>query len=176
MRNLARWLAPATVLAVVAPAGCGGAAPAAPPVVAPATRAASAPQPASSASTASTASTANASSPSTDAHTLPRSAVRDVVARGLGAFLQHIELDDQPVRAGGKFHGFRVALLRGDRFWDGVDLKPGDVITTVNGFPIERPEQALMAFQSLDVASELRVAYDRDGQSRELAYGIVDDK
>jgi type II secretory pathway component PulC len=107
---------------------------------------------------------------------LPRSAVRETVARGLGAFLQHIDLDDQPVRTGGRFHGFRVAQLRGDRFWSGVDLKPGDVITAVNGFPIEHPEQALTAFQSLDVASELRVAYDRDGQPRELSYGILEDR
>jgi type II secretory pathway component PulC len=106
---------------------------------------------------------------------LPRSAVREVVAQGLGAFLQHVRLDDQPVRTGGKFRGFRIAALRGDRFWAGVDLKPGDVVTAVNGFPIEHPEQALTAFESLDVASELRVAYDRDGQSREISYGIADD-
>ena len=106
---------------------------------------------------------------------LPRSAVREVVAQGLGAFLQHVRLDDQPVRAGGKFRGFRIAALRGERFWAGVDLKPGDVVTAVNGFPIEHPEQALTAFESLDVASELRVADERDGQAREISYGIADD-
>jgi type II secretory pathway component PulC len=166
MSSFVQWLAPLTVLAVVAPAGCGGAAPAAAPVVAPV-----APAPASPSAQAATVAPQPA-----DAHTLSRSAVRQAVAQGLGAFLQHIELDDQPVKAGGRFHGFRVALLRGDRFWTGVDLKPGDVITAVNGFPIERPEQALTAFESLDVASELRVTYDRDGQPRELAYSIADDR
>jgi type II secretory pathway component PulC len=166
MSSIVRWLTPVVALAVFAPAGCGGAAPAASPVVAPASSTRAAPA-------APAAPAALAAEP--DPHTLPRSAVREVVAQGLGAFLRHIELDDQPVRAGGKFRGFRVTLLRGDTFWNGVDLKPGDVITGVNGFPIERPEQALTAFESLDVASELRVAYDRDGQTRELAYGIVDD-
>jgi type II secretory pathway component PulC len=90
--------------------------------------------------------------------------------------LQRVELDDQPVLLGGKFHGFRIALLRDPQFWTGVDLRPGDVITGVNGFPIERPEQAQTAFESLEVASELRVAYERDGQGRELVYGIVDDR
>jgi type II secretion system protein C len=109
-------------------------------------------------------------------HQLARSAVHDVVSQGLGAFLQHLELDEQPVLAGGKFHGFRIATLRDARFWEGVDLKPGDVVTRVNGFPIEHPEQAQTAFDSLEVASELRVAYERDGQPRELVYAIVDDR
>lgn len=107
-------------------------------------------------------------------HTLARSAVRAVVDQGLGYFLQRVELDDHPVMSGGKFHGFRIASLHDPAFWAGVDLKPGDVVTAVNGFPIERPEQAQTAFESLEVASELKVAYDRDGQPRELVYAIVD--
>jgi type II secretion system protein C len=109
-------------------------------------------------------------------HTLARSAVRAVVDQGLGAFLQRVDLDDQPVMAGGKFHGFRIANLRDPNFWAGVDLKPGDVVTAVNGFPIEHPEQAQTAFESLQVASELKVEYDRDGKPRELVYAIVDDR
>ena len=100
--------------------------------------------------------------------------VHDVVSQGLGSFLQHVEISDQPVLAAGKFHGFKIAALR-DAFWQGVDLKPGDVVTSVNGFPIEHPEQAQTAFESLEVSSELRVAYERDGQPRELVYAIVDD-
>jgi type II secretory pathway component PulC len=106
---------------------------------------------------------------------LRRSSVRDALAQGLGRFLQRIELEDQPVRVNGKFHGFRIAVLRDAPFWSGVDLKPGDVVTQVNGFPIERPEQAQTAFESLELAGELRVAYEREGQARELVYAIVDD-
>jgi len=111
-----------------------------------------------------------------DDHKLPRSVVHDAVSMGLGAFLQHVTVDDQPVRVGGKFHGFRIAALSEGSFWSGVDLKPGDVITSVNGLPIERPEQAQTAFESLEVSSELRVAYDRDGQPHELVFAIVDDR
>jgi general secretion pathway protein C len=107
-------------------------------------------------------------------HAVSRSALQAVVSQGLGAFLQHVDLDDQPVFVGGKFHGFRIAGLRDAKFWNGVDLKPGDVVTSVNGFPIERPEQAQTAFESLQVASELRVALERGGQPRELTYSIVD--
>jgi type II secretion system protein C len=106
---------------------------------------------------------------------LARAAVREVVSQGLGVFLQHVELDEQPVRVDGKFHGFRIAALHDGGFWTGVDLKPGDVVTAVNGFPIEHPEQAQTALESLEVASELRVAYERDGKARELVYAIVDE-
>jgi type II secretory pathway component PulC len=108
--------------------------------------------------------------------TLSSSAVRNAVAQGLGAFLQHVELDDKPVFVEGRFRGFRIKVLRDAAFWSGVDLKPGDVVTSVNGLPIERPEQALRAFESLQSSSELRVSYERAGEPRELLYPIVDDR
>lgn len=107
---------------------------------------------------------------------LRRSAVRSAVRQGVGAFLQHVELDDQPVFVGGRFHGFRIAALHDAAFWAGVDLKPGDVVTGVNGFPIERPDDAERALDSLQVASELRVAYERDGHRREIVFTISDDR
>jgi type II secretion system protein C len=108
--------------------------------------------------------------------TLSRAAVRALVARGLGAFLQRVEFDDRPVFVGGRFHGFRIAALHDAAFFQGVDLRPGDVVTGVNGLSIERPEQAQSAFESLSVASELHVAYERDGQAHEIVYTIVDDR
>jgi type II secretory pathway component PulC len=151
-----RFLAPLTL--AVALGACGGAAPSSPPATVVARKPAPPVAPAAA-----------------DDHRLARSAVRDVVAQGLGSFLQHVEVADQPVLTAGKFHGFRIAALH-DSFWQGVDLKPGDVVTSVNGFPIEHPEQAETAFESLEVSSELRVAYERDGQPRELVYAIVDDR
>jgi type II secretory pathway component PulC len=109
-------------------------------------------------------------------HTLRRSVVRSVVKGGLGLFLQRVTLDDQPVTRDGHFHGFRISALTDAAFWRGVDLRPGDVIVRVNGMPIEHPEEALEAFHSLEVASELRVAYERQGERREISYRIVDDE
>jgi hypothetical protein len=153
---LAPWLLAATV------AGCASASPAMPTVMAPV----AAPSPPAVAATAA----------QRDDHAVPRSAVHAVVSQGLGAFLQRVDVDDQPVFVGGKFHGFRIAALRDAPFWNGVDIRPGDVVTSVNGFPIERPEQAQTAFDSLEVASELRVSLERAGQPRELVIPIVDDR
>lgn len=109
-------------------------------------------------------------------HSLRRSAVRAVVKGGLGLFLQRVVLEDEPVLKEGRFHGFRIAALRDPRFWSGVDLRPGDVVVRVNGMSIEHPEDALEAFHALEVAAELRVFYEREGDGRELRYPIVDDE
>jgi type II secretory pathway component PulC len=161
---------PTVLGATVALCACGGA-----PAAGPRTPPAVAQAPAARTPPASSASQV-APPPSGGDHTLKRSAVHGAVSQGLGVFLQRIELDDQPVRVDGKFHGFRIAALRDAKFWSGVDLRPGDVVTSVNGFPIERPEQAQTAFDSLEGASELRVTYERDGKPREIVYLIVDDR
>jgi len=109
------------------------------------------------------------------ADAIRRSAVRSVLAAGPGAFLQKVTLDDNPVFTAGKFHGFRIAALQADSFRD-IDLKPGDVVTRIEGMPIEHPEEAVEAFYTLQVASELRVDYERDGVPRTLRYRIVDDE
>ena len=109
-------------------------------------------------------------------HAIRRTAIRQTVDAGLGYFLQKVVLDDEPVLMDGRFHGFRVTGLHDPAFWHGVDLRPGDVVLRVNGMPIEHPEEALEAFRSLNVASELRVQLERDGEPRELRYTIVDDE
>jgi len=110
------------------------------------------------------------------ASTLRRADVQEIVRLGVGSFLQRVELDtDHPVFENGQFKGFRILALRGDMgFWRGVDLRPGDIVTRVNGFPLARPEDAQQALESLQVASELRVRYERSGEVRELRYAIVD--
>jgi type II secretory pathway component PulC len=112
------------------------------------------------------------------AASLPRSAVREIVHEGLARFLQRVDLDvDHPVMKGGHFFGFRILALKGDpSFWQGVDLKPGDVVARVNGFGLANENEAHEAFSSLEVASELDVQYERNGQPRELRYAIVDDR
>ena len=104
-----------------------------------------------------------------------RSAVDRALAAGLGRFLGYVDLD---AALDGKHHfvGWKVLELRGaPGAWDGVDLHVGDVVTRVNGFPIERDDQADHAFHSLAVASEIRLSILRDGKPAEVRISIVDD-
>ena len=104
--------------------------------------------------------------------TLQRKDVVGVVDSGFANFLQRVQVE--PSLADGRFRGWTIVDLRPTNFWTAVDLKPGDVVTSVNGMPIERDTEAWDAFESLRTASELRVAYDRNGSARTLAYRIVD--
>lgn len=110
--------------------------------------------------------------PAPPAGALWRDEVHATVDAGLGWFLQRLEVE--PSLDAGRFRGFRVVKLEPPDFWQGVDLKPGDVVTSVNGMPIERETQAYAAFQSLKKSDELRVRYLRGGRERELVYRIVD--
>jgi type II secretory pathway component PulC len=100
-----------------------------------------------------------------------REDVNITVEEGLGYFLQRVSVEPEIV--GGKFQGFRIVELRPAEFWRGVDLRPGDVVTRVNGMPIERDIDAYEAFQSLRAATSLRVSILRGGEKREIVYAIV---
>ncbi len=104
---------------------------------------------------------------------IPRVALAAVLDAGLGRFLQGVETE--PELDGGRFVGFRiVSLYPDDERMRAVDLAPGDVVISVNGLPIERPEQAMHVWSSLRVVSELLIDYRRDGAERQLRFAIVD--
>lgn len=103
---------------------------------------------------------------------LRRSQVKETIHKGVGYFLQDVTLEDWPVMHQGKFHGFKIRELRGQ--W-GVDLRPGDVVTRVNGMSIEKPEDADLALKSLEKAPALVVDYERDGKAKKLEVPIVED-
>jgi type II secretory pathway component PulC len=102
---------------------------------------------------------------------LPRAEVVAVVDRGLGSFLQRVQVE--PSFHGGTFRGWSLLRLSPPEFWSGVDLRPGDVVVSVNGKTIERPEQAHEVFQELRSAERLVIHFERGGEARELVYPIA---
>jgi len=57
---------------------------------------------------------------------------------------------------------------------DGCDLFPGDIILTVNGNPLERPEQLSELMSQIGTMTTLEVRLVRDGKLHENSYEIVD--
>ncbi|HEY3233220.1 MAG TPA: hypothetical protein VGJ84_00800 [Polyangiaceae bacterium] len=100
-----------------------------------------------------------------------RDDVLGIVNAGVGRFLQRVEVE--PNFRAGAFEGFRILRLKPEPWWQGVDLKPGDVVTRVNGIVIEKPTDAYAALESLRTADRLSVAYLRAGAPRELSYRII---
>lgn len=102
---------------------------------------------------------------------LARADVVSVVDGGLGRFLQRARVE--PTLDEGRFVGFRVIELVPDSFWGRTDLRPGDVVTHVNGTSIEDPNQAYEVFESLRTANGIEVRLLREGQARTLRFPIV---
>ncbi len=104
-------------------------------------------------------------------HTIGRREIDAVLAQSPGYFLQHVETKAQ--FRGGHFHGWRlIAFFPGDNRFSGVDLQAGDVVTSVNGKPIEQPDQFMAVWTALRSSSELTVDVERDGTPRTLRWQI----
>ncbi|HKO51667.1 MAG TPA: hypothetical protein VJV79_28350 [Polyangiaceae bacterium] len=103
--------------------------------------------------------------------TLYRDDVNALIERGFPEFLQRVDVE--PRLVDGQFRGWSIVNLNPRDFWSDVDLKPGDIVTRVNDLPIERETEAFDAFESLKRSDALRVAFQRDGQSRVLEYKII---
>ena len=106
---------------------------------------------------------------------LTRSLLRRTVSEGIGAFLAGVDLS--PWLDRGRFVGFRIDRAQSLRRWNasGVDLRAGDVVTRVNGSPIERPEQAQAAFQAIADVSEIVVDVLRAGAPLTVRIAVVAD-
>jgi hypothetical protein len=102
---------------------------------------------------------------------LERASVARTVDAGFSAFLQRVEVEDS--LKDGRFEGFRIVRFTVPEDWRGVGLLVGDVVTSVNDQPIERPEQAYAVFVSLRSAKVLEVSYLRAGKPMRLSLPIV---
>lgn len=105
---------------------------------------------------------AGSSTPATPAR-LTRGVVSQTVSAGLGIFLSRVAVT--PVLNGSRFVGFRLDGAEDLATWNagGADIRVGDIIQRINGQPVERPEQALRAFQTLLIAPGIEVQGLRSG-------------
>ncbi len=72
------------------------------------------------------------------------------------------------------FAGWELLALPASRPpW--FDVRVGDVVTAVNGMPLERPEDVFRVYQLLQVASEVRIDLIRGDESRAVRVAIEDE-
>jgi hypothetical protein len=98
---------------------------------------------------------------------LVRAEVDEALSHGPPWLLRRVVTEE--VLRDGKFVGWRLLALPRD--W-AVDLKPGDVVTSVNGATLERPDDLFSAWVALGAAREMKIAYERDGAPHELVLPI----
>lgn len=74
----------------------------------------------------------------------------------------------RPVRRDGKIIGYRVFPGSEKEVFNRLGLKPGDIVTGINGMPLSDPASAMALYGQLPQMSELNIEVQRQGQSMSL--------
>jgi general secretion pathway protein C len=79
----------------------------------------------------------------------------------------------QPVFANGKQTGYRVYPGRNRQAFLRLGLRPGDLVTAINGTPLDDPEHGQQIFQTLGSSSEAHVTVQRNGQQQDVVLNLA---
>lgn len=78
----------------------------------------------------------------------------------------------QPIAGESGVRGYRVYPGPERGAFNAAGLKPGDVVTAINGMPLNDPGQALQLLQSLSTASSLNLAVERNGATQSVNLSV----
>jgi general secretion pathway protein C len=82
-------------------------------------------------------------------------------------------LRPQPVFAGGKMRGFRVYPGANRQAFARLGLRAGDLVTAINGTPLDDRDRAQEIFGTLNSSTDARVTVTRNGRQQELVLNIA---
>jgi general secretion pathway protein C len=74
----------------------------------------------------------------------------------------------QPVFANGQQRGYRVYPGRNRQQFSRLGLMPGDLVTAINGTPLDDPARGMEILQSMNSATQVTVTVERNGQSTQI--------
>jgi general secretion pathway protein C len=89
------------------------------------------------------------------------SSLREVISDNATKFTDIVRI--APQMEGGQMVGFRLNPGRDRETFEALGLKPGDVVTDINGTLLDDPTRGLQVFQSLGEATQATVTIVRDG-------------
>jgi general secretion pathway protein C len=79
----------------------------------------------------------------------------------------------QPVFAQGKQKGYRVYPGRNRQAFARLGLRPGDLVMSINGTPLDDPARGQEIFRTLGSSSEAHITVMRSGQQQDLTLNIA---
>ena len=82
-------------------------------------------------------------------------------------------LRPQPVFAGGKMRGFRVYPGANRQAFARIGLRAGDLVTAINGTPLDDKDRAQEIFATLNSSTDARVSVTRNGRQQELVLNLA---
>jgi general secretion pathway protein C len=97
-----------------------------------------------------------------------RTTAPQVASAALGAKTLGDLIRPQPVFANGKQRGYRIYPGRQRDQFTALGLKAGDLVTEINGTPLDDPSRGKDIFSSLASASQVSVTIERNGAPTQL--------
>lgn len=79
----------------------------------------------------------------------------------------------QPVYQDSKLRGYRVFPGRNHQAFSRLGLRPGDVVTAINGTPLDDPQHGQEILRTLNSASEAHITVLRNGQTQDLTLDMA---
>ncbi|WP_157861477.1 type II secretion system protein GspC [Desulfurivibrio alkaliphilus] len=110
-----------------------------------------------------------AASPDSEPRRVSRSFVNSAMAN-LPDLARQVEVHIHNPEGGR--HGFRLVAPGGSDFLETLGLQPNDILYEVNGIPLTDAGAAMVAFEELRNAREIRLVYERDGRQRSSTIAI----
>jgi general secretion pathway protein C len=101
----------------------------------------------------------------------PIERMRELVSRDPGIIGDIMR--PEPVFAGGKQQGFRVYPGRDAQMFLRLGLRPGDLVTAIDGTPLDDPSRAQQVFGTLGSSSEAHITVLRNGQQQDLTLDLT---
>ena len=101
----------------------------------------------------------------------PIDRVRRVIEQNPGSISDVIR--SQQVIAGGKVRGFRVYPGRDPASFSRLGLRPGDLVTAINGTPLDDPARGEEVMRTLGSAPEVRVTIMRNGRQNDMVLNMT---
>ena len=79
-------------------------------------------------------------------------------------------------KAGGKLSGYRVFPTGNATAFNELGLRPGDIVTAVNGIGLTDPAQSMRVLSSLKTSDQISITVLRDGQPQTLTLDAAQDQ
>ncbi len=90
-----------------------------------------------------------------------RPSVQELVTKNAAAFTDVVRL--QPFSSQGKLKGYKVFPGPKRQYFGSLGLRPGDLVTEINGTTLDNPAKGAQVFQNLANSSQVSLTIERNG-------------
>jgi general secretion pathway protein C len=100
----------------------------------------------------------------------PLAQIRDEVLKDPAKASEYVRV--QPANVGGQLKGYRVYPGRDRSAFTAAGLRPGDLVTSVNGVQLDDAAKAMQMLGDLGQAGQVNLVVERGGQSQNISINL----